>query len=114
MSIPALKLAVLDAVGGHLIYCDPDQFPLPVGDLLESARDRLPAIRADRDAFHAILEYEHLPSSATEFTREELLAINDDYKQMQAIDLERTQGGYRLRCRRPGTARAGSLAFPVS
>lgn len=105
--MPELKLAVLDSVGGRLIYCDPDQFPIPVADPIESARDRLPAIRADRDAFRAILAYEHLPSSATEFTSDELLAINDDYKQMQAIDLDEVGGGFRFSVQAPGEGGGG-------
>jgi hypothetical protein len=107
LSIPALKLAVLNEVGGRLVYCDPDQFPLAVPDLLESARARLPAIRADRDAFQAILEYEQLSSSATGFTSDEVLAINDDYKQMQAIDLEEADGGFRFSVQAPGEGSRG-------
>jgi hypothetical protein len=94
-TIPALKLDVLVAVGGHLAYCDPDVFPVLRRDPLESARERFPKIKADRAAFEAILAHEHL-SAGQQFTPDELMAINEDYKQMQAIDLQRADGEYRF------------------
>ena len=51
----ALKLAVLDAVGGHLTYCDPDVYPVGHGTPLQNARARFPTIKADRAAFEAHL-----------------------------------------------------------
>jgi hypothetical protein len=93
LPLPALKLAVLDAVGGQLVYCDPDEFPIPSGSTLENATARFPTIKADRATFDAILEYEHL-SAGQQFTPGALIAISDDYKQMQAIDLTPTATGY--------------------
>lgn len=92
-SLPELKLAVLDAVGGRLFYCDPDQYPLPRGDRIESARQRFPTIEADTSSFQAILQHEGL-SAGQEFADDQLIAINDDYKQMQAIELEPEGSGY--------------------
>jgi hypothetical protein len=93
LPLPALKLAVLDAVGGRLVFCDPDEFPIARGSTLENAMARFPTIKADRAAFDAILEYEHL-SAGQQFTPDELIAISDDYKQMQAIELTPTATGY--------------------
>src|SRR5438445_1568433 len=59
-SIPALQLAVLVAVGGHLDYCDPDLYPVGRGTALENAQARFPTIQADQAAFQAILQQEHL------------------------------------------------------
>src|SRR5229473_1907454 len=59
-SLPALQLAVLVAVGGHLDYCDPDLYPVGRGTPLENAQARFPTIEADRAAFQAILQHEHL------------------------------------------------------
>jgi hypothetical protein len=87
LSIPALKLAVLDAVGGHLAYCDPDLYPVARGTAVDNARARLPTIQSDRGAYEAILAHERL-SAGQQFTSDELIAINDDYKQMQAIELK--------------------------
>ena len=86
-SIPALQLAVLTAVGGRLDYCDPDQFPIPRGRPIDNAHERLPIIQADQPAYAAILDKEGL-STGQQFTDEELIAINEDYKQLQAIRLQ--------------------------
>jgi hypothetical protein len=50
-------------------------------------------IEQDRAAFAAILEHEHL-RPGQQFTDDQLIAINDDYKQMQAIQLRRVGNGY--------------------
>jgi hypothetical protein len=109
LSVPALKLAVLDAVGGHLVYCDPDEFPIPRGSPVENARARLSAIRADRDAFEAILQFEHL-SAESPFSPAEQIAINNDYKQMLAIDLNPADEDYSFTVLTPGpSSNAGIL-----
>jgi Hint domain-containing protein len=94
-SLPALKLAVLKAAGGRLDYCDPDQYPVARGSDLDAARARFPSIQADSAAFQAILEYEHL-TAGQEFTDAQLIAINNDYKQMQAIQLVPAGDGFRF------------------
>lgn len=94
-SVQALKLAVLAAVGGRIDYCDPDEHPVPHGTPEENARARFDMIRRDRAAFAAILEYEGL-SPDQNFTEDQLIAISDDYKQMQAIQLEPSGDGYRF------------------
>lgn len=95
LSLPELKLVVLEAAGGRLAYCDPDEHPVPHGTALENAQARLGAIRADSATFAAILRHEHL-SAGQRFTDEELIKISDDYKQMQAIELAPTRVGYRF------------------
>jgi hypothetical protein len=95
-----LKLVVLDAVGGHLAYCDPDQYPVARLDPLAAAQARFPVIKADGAAFAAILGHEHL-SADQHFTSAELIAINTDYKQVQAIDLTKAAGGYGFDVRVP-------------
>jgi len=86
LPLPALQLAVLSAVGGHLSYCDPDLYPVQQASTLDAARRRLPQIRADRAAFAAILAHEHLTPGG-HLTDADLIQINDDFKQMQAIRL---------------------------
>jgi Hint domain-containing protein len=92
-ALPALKLAVLDAVGGKLVYCDPDVYPVAHDGALDNAKRRLPTIRADRESFHAILKHEGL-TAGQRFAPDELIAINEDYKQMQAIELEPAGSGF--------------------
>src|SRR5262249_28742320 len=86
-SMPALQLAVLEAVGGPLSYCEPDLYPLPRGTPLENAKARFPTIEADAPALDAILNLLHLQGGLS-FTEAQLIQINDDYKQMQAIRLQ--------------------------
>src|SRR5580765_4363231 len=59
LSTPALKLAVLDAVG-PLSYCDPDQYPLS-RDPAQAAEGRLPTIQADTETYNAILKHQGIP-----------------------------------------------------
>jgi hypothetical protein len=94
-SLPALKLAVLSAVGGRLAYCDPDEYPIPRGAPIENAQARLEEIKKDRAAFTAILEYEHLRPDQR-FTQEQIIAISNLYKQMQAIQLQPAGDEYRF------------------
>jgi hypothetical protein len=94
-SVLELKLAVLDALGGRLAYCDPDQFPIAHGSALDAAKARLPMIEANRPAFEAILRHLDL-SATTKFTDQQLVTINDLYKQMQVINLTPTGDGYRF------------------
>jgi hypothetical protein len=94
-SLPALKIAVLSAVGGRLAYCDPDEYPIPSGDPFENAQGRFEAIKKDRAAFAAILENEHL-RPGQHFTSEQIIAISNLYKQMQAIKLQPAGDGYRF------------------
>jgi hypothetical protein len=94
-SLPALQLDVLTAVGGHLSYCDPDVYPVAHGDPVSNARERLPAIQADHAAYEAILAHEGIDPGAP-LTDEQLVAVNEDYKQMQSIDLAPDGSGYRF------------------
>ncbi|TMJ93837.1 MAG: hypothetical protein E6G67_11225 [Actinobacteria bacterium] len=93
LSIPALKLDVLSAVGGRLEYCDPDLYPVAHGRPLSNAKERLPTIRQDQATFKAILQHEHI-APGRPLTNAELIAINEDYKQIQAIDLAPSGDGY--------------------
>jgi hypothetical protein len=87
-----LKLNVLQAVG-HLAYCDPDAYPIGRGTSFQNARDRFPTVKADHPVFEAILQHEGL-SSGQKLTPKELIAISEDYKQMQAIQLKPSGDAY--------------------
>jgi hypothetical protein len=79
-----LQLAVLRAVGGRLLYCDPDEFPVARADPVENARHRLPQMRANAATFRSLLAYVHLANSST-FTDQQLVALDQAFKQMSAI-----------------------------
>jgi hypothetical protein len=90
---PDLRLAVLDAVGGRLDYCDPDVYPVGIGDPLQDALNRFPSIQADTLVFCAILEHENL-TRGQEYRPEQYIAINELYKQISAIILLPVGDGY--------------------
>jgi hypothetical protein len=94
LSTPELQLAVLDAVGGHLVYCDPDIYPVARGTPVEDAKQRLPSIKADAQAYRAIFAHLHITDDA-HLTDEQLVAINEAFKQMQAIELQPAGGDAR-------------------
>src|SRR6188508_219117 len=68
LSTPAMKLAVLDAVG-PLSYCDPDQYPIS-RDPAQAAEGRLPTIQADTETYDAILKHQGIPPG-TQLTQEQ-------------------------------------------
>jgi hypothetical protein len=101
-SIPSLKLDVLAAVGGHLDYCDPDLYPIAHGSPLETAKARLPTIEANQATYQAILDHEGIAPDPT-LTDEQIIAVNQDYKQIQTIDLQPSGDGYRFTVYVPST-----------
>ena len=91
--MPALKLAVLGAVGGAIDYCDPDAYPVTHGTPLEDAKRRLPTIQADQVTYQAILAHENI-SPGQPLADAQMIAVNSDYKQIQVIDLLPDGAGY--------------------
>ena len=92
LSTPQLQLAVLDAVGGHLVYCDPDIYPVAHGTPVQNAKDRLPSIKAQPTTYQAILDHLHINDDA-HLTDQQLVAINEAFKQIQVIRLESAANG---------------------
>ena len=100
-SLPALKLAVLKAVGGRIDYCDPDLYPVARSDELEAAKARFPTIQADSAAYQAILEHEHL-AAGQHFTDAQIIAIEPPRNEASWLDVvgwmkvlaSRTIGGH--------------------
>jgi hypothetical protein len=94
LSLPALRLRVLHALGGHLDYCDPDLYPVGIDDPVVAAKRRLPLIREDQAAWRAILSFEHLDPA--HLSDQDLVRVNDDYKQIQIIQLRPQGDGFRF------------------
>lgn len=92
-SVPALKLAVLDAVGGALDYCDPDVYPVTRGTQLQNAQGRLPTIKADKVTYRAILQHLHITDDSN-LTPDQIIAISEAYKKIQHIELKPQGGPY--------------------
>lgn len=94
-SLTALKLDVLSAIGDRIDYCDPDTSPVAFGDPIDWARRRMPTIRADIETYSAILAHEHI-SPNDQLSKDQLIAIDEDYKQIQAISMREDSGVYRF------------------
>jgi hypothetical protein len=90
-----LKLAALDLIGGDLDYCDPDVYPITRGLKLDSAQARLPTIKADATAYKAILEHLRITDDSN-LTSDQIIAISEDYKKIQHIELKPEDGAYRF------------------
>jgi hypothetical protein len=94
LSIPELKLRVLDALGGRLEFCDPDFWPLPVKDQIEAARDRLEADRRKQPAVvRAVLDHERV-SDLEELSGRRLVHASDVDESIRFIRLTRSSGGF--------------------
>ena len=89
LSVPQLKFAVMDSAGKPA-FCDPDFYPLarPGGELA-SAVANYPTIKADTQAYAAIVAHEHLPSG--DLTDDQKLVLYRAWKLIRAISL--TQDG---------------------
>src|SRR5205814_1197228 len=97
LSVPALKLRVLGAVG-HPDYCDPDFYPRPYGTPLKNARKHIEEIQREAQTYAAILNYEHI-SAGQPLTDDELVRVYEDYKLIahpDPIPLVAADGGYRF------------------
>jgi hypothetical protein len=104
-----LKFAVMDAVG-RPIYCDPDYFPIArLGGEEANAVARYPEIKADTEAYAAILAHEHLPSG--DLTDQQKLVVYRAWKLLRAVALTKNGDqyafGYRVQ------SQTGSAAYEM-
>jgi Hint domain-containing protein len=89
-----LKIRLIEQLG-PLWYCDPDFFPVPRDDEADMARQRFAEVRADAEAFAAVIA--HLGIGGEAFTDDQRLAIYRLWKQLKAILLEPAgEGTYRF------------------
>ena len=102
-----MKLAVLESVGGRVAYCDPDLYPIARGTPIEIANMRLPEIRRNREAYEAILAFEDIGDDSR-LTDPQVIAIAEDYKQIQAIELTKEGGAHRFSVLVPARAQSGT------
>ncbi|MDO8490398.1 MAG: hypothetical protein Q7T04_00100 [Dehalococcoidia bacterium] len=80
-SVPELKYRLIAEFGG-VFYCDPDFYPIGrPGQEEKNAAEQLPAIRADRPEFSAILAHLGLPDKP-DYTDEDTLAIYREHKKL--------------------------------
>jgi hypothetical protein len=84
-TLPELKLALADRLG-PLWYCDPDFYPLPRGEEIDSARSRWPEVTADAEAFRAITAKLGIDPNGS-FTDAQKLTVYQAWKVLAAIAL---------------------------
>src|SRR5438067_11185483 len=86
-----LKFAVMDSVGNP-VYCDPDFYPIArQGGEEANAVSTYPQIKADAEAYAAILAHEHLPSG--DLTDAQKPSVYRAWKLLRALTLTETYSG---------------------
>src|SRR2546429_7948926 len=91
LNVTQLKFAVMDAVGKP-VYCDPDFYPIArEGGEQASAISTYPQIKADTEAYAAIVAHEHLLSG--DLTDSQKLAAYRAWKLLRALVLAPTGNG---------------------
>ena len=86
LNVPQLKVALIERLG-PLWYCDPDFYPIAHEDEQALANERFDEVKADTDAFEAVLEQLGL-AAGSDFTDGQKLAIYQTWKVLNAIALE--------------------------
>lgn len=97
LSVPALKFAVMDAVGKP-VYCDPDFYPIVrEGGEQANAISLYPQIKGDAVTYAAIVTHEHLPSG--DLTDAQKLTVYRAWKLLRAVVLTTSGGDYTFQYR---------------
>ena len=97
LSVSRLKFAVIDAVGAP-DYCDPDFYPIArLGGEQASALAQYDLIKADTEAYGAIVAHEHLPSGPLDDMQE--LTVYRAWKLLRAVPLAPTGSGFSFQYR---------------
>ena len=85
LTVSQLKFKVIDSVG-RPVYCDPDYYPIArVGGEQANAITQYPAIKADGEAYPAIVAHENLP--AGDLTDAQKLVLYRAWKLLRALTL---------------------------
>jgi hypothetical protein len=104
LSLPALQYHLLDALGGALWFCDPDEYPIPRGDEPTNATAHFPEIRADGATFSAIVARLGLDPAGA-FPIERQILVYREWKMLGRVFLEPVGDAYHFDAlMRPGPA----------
>jgi hypothetical protein len=90
----ALKYIVLEAYPNHF-YCDPDEYPVAIGDEAALAVERFPAIQANEEEFAAIVAFLEMTDQTT-FSDADKLLVYREHKRLAAVQFEPAGDGYRF------------------
>jgi hypothetical protein len=74
-------------------YCDPDLYPIAIGDEMELALQHFPEIQADAGEFQAILSHNGLKGLST-FSDSQKLLIYQEHKKLNALFFELSGNRY--------------------
>jgi hypothetical protein len=111
LSVAELKYRLLEQFP-DFFFCDPDLFPVAMGDEVERARQAFPEIQADEEEFNAILANNDLEGLTT-FSDEQMLLIYREHKKLAAILFETTTAGYRFEIQVPKDEGEGEIVRGV-
>ena len=104
-----LKFAVIDSVGNP-VYCDPDFYPIArQGGEEANAVSSYPQIKADAEAYAAIVAHEHLPSG--DLTDAQKLAVYRAWKLLRAVTLTLSGADYTFQYR--VQSKGGTAAYEM-
>ncbi len=90
LTMTQLKYRVMDEAGRPW-FCDPDFYPIARADERDQAQQRLPEIQKDAETFSAIVA--HLGLIAPPYTLDQQLAIYQDWKSLNALQLQSVTAG---------------------
>jgi hypothetical protein len=93
LSLVELEYHLLDALGGKLWFCDPDEYPIPRGDEPTNARQHFPEILADGVTFAAMVRRLGL-DPVGEFPIERQILVYREWKMLNRVFLEPVGDGY--------------------
>lgn len=111
LNVYQLKFAVSDSVGKP-VYCDPDFYPIArVGGEQANAVSMYPQIKANTDAYAAILAHEHLPSG--DLTDAQKLSVYRAWKLLSDRALSLTQNGNQYSFQYRVQSGTGSAAYEM-
>ena len=107
LSPSTLKFHVLAAFP-DMFYCDPDLYPVAVGDEAQLAELRFPALQANTEEFQAILANNSLAGTGS-FSASQKLLIYRAHKQLAAIRFTLTGDKYQFQLATKDSAGKGLL-----
>jgi hypothetical protein len=111
LNVYQLKFGVMDSAGKP-VYCDPDFYPIArVGGEQANAVSMYPQIKANTDAYAAILAHEHLPSG--DLTDAQKLIVYRAWKLLSDRALSLTQNGNQYSFQYRVQSGTGSAAYEM-
>jgi|SRR6266540_3161902 len=102
-----LKYKVLEKFP-DFFFCDPDFYPIAIGDEADLARQRFPELQTNQEEFQTILTHNGLSGSTT-FTDEQKLLIYREHKKLNAIYFEQVNDKYQFQIQTGSEGQQGSV-----